>query len=427
MASVAVTVFQNCRILRNGAFEACDIWVQDGRIVSAQDMFYAKRIRGSRFVDCGGRILSPGFIDVQINGGFGEDFSSGPASDLAEAVAKVGQRILEHGVVAFCPTIITSAPQEYAARVPQIARRPGGKQGAAVLGLHLEGPFICPAKKGAHPEQHIRTFPRGPTDVAEVYGTDLSNVQIVTLAPELENAPEVVADLVSRDIVVSLGHSCADIEHGRLAVARGARMITHLFNAMQSFHHRDPGLVGLLADAPPEGLQQPGDEPYGLYYGLIVDGFHTHTAALRIAHATHPEGCVLVTDAIAALGLGPGRHALGEMVVDLDEHNKCTLKDKPDTLAGSAASMDFCVRNFAKLVGTAAALEAATLHPARALHMEKERGTLNPGSVADFVLLSDDLRVQSTIIAGEIVYSAPGVKLPVDERPDNSAQDSQAV
>lgn len=237
-------------------------------------------------VDCQGLILSPGFIDIQLNGAFGIDFTSCPPEELEQGVAKVSEGILKYGVTSYCPTLITSEPSTYASRLPRVKRKPGGPHGATVLGTHLEGPFINREKRGAHPEGLIVKHPNGYDDVAKCYGY-LDETSLVTLAPELEETPVVIEELRKRDIKVSMGHTKATIAQGETAMCYGANLITHLFNAMTAFHHRDPGIVGLLAGAA-RHFDATGD--CNLFYGLIVDGFHTHDAALRIAHATHPNG-----------------------------------------------------------------------------------------------------------------------------------------
>lgn len=221
---------------------------------------------------------------------------------------------------------------------------------------------------------------------------------MVTLAPEKEHASEVIAELTKRQIVVSLGHSMADLVDGERAAKAGATFITHLFNAMLPFHHRDPGLVGLLAscDIPQDTC---------IYYGIISDGVHTHSAALRIAYRTHPKGLVLVTDAISAMGLEDGIHHIGKF--DVEVRNSKAFVAGTDTLCGSIAPMDACIRYFRKATGCGVvyALEAATLHPARAMGIETRKGCLDYDCDADFVLLTDELEVVATYIAGELVFT----------------------
>ncbi|XP_076998212.1 N-acetylglucosamine-6-phosphate deacetylase isoform X3 [Tamandua tetradactyla] len=361
-ARARVLRFTNCRLLRGGVLLGDDLWVREGRILDPEKLFYEERREADEQRDCGGCILAPGFIDVQINGGFGVDFSQA-AEDAGSGVALVARRILSHGVTSFCPTLVTSPPEIYHKVLPQIPVKRGGPHGAGVLGVHLEGPFISQEKRGAHPEAHLRSFEANAfRDVLATYGR-LDNVRLVTLAPELGRSREVIRELTARGVCVSLGHSVADLCVAEEAVQSGATFITHLFNAMLPFHHRDPGIVGLLtSDRLPPG--------HRIFYGMIADGIHTNPAALRIAHRAHPQGT--------------------------------------KTLCGSIAPMDACIRHFLQATGCSveSALEAASLHPAQLLGLEKRKGTLDFGADADFVVLDDALHVCATYIAGELVWQA---------------------
>eukprot|EP00066_Takifugu_rubripes_P026345 XP_011615611.1 PREDICTED: putative N-acetylglucosamine-6-phosphate deacetylase isoform X2 [Takifugu rubripes] len=355
-----ITRFINCRILRDHQLQREDLWVREGRILDPKKLFFDEQGYADVHVDCEGSIVAPGFIDVQINGGYGIDFSL-PSEDVNAGVSFVAKKILQHGVTSFCPTLVTSPPSIYHKVLPEVKVQNGGADGAGVLGLHLEGPFISEKKKGAHPQPFIRKFHSGGIDnLMEVYGS-LDNVAIVTLAPELEHSQSVVRELSQRGITVSLGHSMANLSQAEEAVRHGASFITHLFNAMPSFHHRDPGIVGLLtSDQVPAGQT--------VYYGMIADGIHTNPAALRIAHRSHPSGT--------------------------------------DTLSGSIATMDKCVRHFRQASGCSIeeALEAASLHPAQLLGISHRKGKLDYGSDADLVFLDDELSIKSTFISGEEVW-----------------------
>ncbi|XP_034396092.1 N-acetylglucosamine-6-phosphate deacetylase [Cyclopterus lumpus] len=391
-----VTQFTQCRVLREHRLQREDLWVRDGRILDPEKLFFDEQGYADQRVDCEGSIIAPGFIDVQINGGYGVDFSQ-PSEDVSSGVSFVSQKILQHGVTSFCPTLVTSPPGVYHKVLPQVKVHDGGAQGAGVLGVHLEGPFISAEKKGAHPERFLRTFQSGGIeDLMEAYGS-LDNVAMVTLAPELAGSQSVVRELCRRGVTVSLGHSVANLSQAEEAVLHGASFITHLFNAMLPFHHRDPGIVGLLtSDQVPAGRT--------VYYGMIADGIHTNPAALRIAHRAHPSGLVLVTDAIAAMGLPPGRHTLGQQVIEIQGLHAYVAGTK--TLSGSIAPMDMCVRHFKHAAGCSLeeALEAASLHPAQLLGLAERKGTLDFGSDADLVLLDDALNVKATFISGEEVW-----------------------
>ncbi|XP_051844079.1 N-acetylglucosamine-6-phosphate deacetylase [Antechinus flavipes] len=395
-AETRIVQFTNCRILRGHTLLREDLWIRGGRILDPEKLFFEEKRSADEQRDCEGHILAPGFIDVQINGGFGVDFSL-PSEDVGSGIALVAKNLLAYGVTSFCPTLVTSPPDIYHKVLPQIIVRNGSSQGAGILGVHLEGPFISHEKRGAHPESHLRTFETDAfQELLKTYGS-LDNVAIITLAPELRRSYEVIREITSRGICVSVGHSVSHLREAEEAVQNGATFITHLFNAMLPFHHRDPGIVGLLtSDQIPPGRQ--------VFFGMIADGIHTNPAALRIAHRAHPKGLVLVTDAIPALGLGNGRHTLGQQDVEVDGLTCCVAGTK--TLCGSVAPLDACVRHFLHATGCSVemALEAATLHPAQLLGIEKQKGTLDFGSDADFVVLDDSLNVKATYIAGELVW-----------------------
>ncbi|KAG5279730.1 hypothetical protein AALO_G00080980 [Alosa alosa] len=395
VSNAPITQFINCRILRDHKIQREDLWVREGKILDPEKLFFDEKGFADMRIDCENRIIAPGFIDVQINGGYGVDFSLA-SGDISGGVALVAKKILEHGVTSFCPTLVTSPSSVYSQVLPQIEVQNGGVSGAGVIGVHLEGPFISEEKRGAHPPKFLRSFEAGVTDLLEIYGK-LDNVAMVTLAPELANSGPVIQELVRRGITVSVGHSMADLSQAEEAVIQGASFITHLFNAMLPFHHRDPGIVGLLtSDKVPPGRR--------VFYGMIADGIHTHPAALRIAHRAHPTGLVLVTDAVPAMGLPAGRHTLGQQQIDIQGLHAYVAGTK--TLCGSIATMNMCVRHFRQATGCSveAALEAASLRPAESLGLDHRKGTLDFNTDADFVVLDDALTVQETYIAGQQVW-----------------------
>ncbi|ESO99991.1 hypothetical protein LOTGIDRAFT_213201 [Lottia gigantea] len=394
--------YRNCQILRDHEIFTEDLWVRDGIILNPEKIFFDERISADYQINCKNSILAPGFIETQINGkycAFGVDFSQ---EELVKngGVDKVRKGLLEHGVTSFCPTVITSPPHVYKQILPLLKKRKGCNGGAGIVGIHVEGPFISEEKKGAHLKEFVEKFDNGIKDVIDMYG-DLENIAIITLAPELKQSKQVIEDCVERGIIVSVGHSVANLVTGEEAVSNGATYITHLFNAMLPFHHRDPHLVGLLTSnrLPPNSQ---------IFYGMIADGIHTHPAALRIAQRVNPKGIVLVTDAIQATGLPEGCYKFGTQQIEI-KNNKATIAGT-DTLCGSIASMDSCVRHFSKSTecGNVEALEAASFHPAQVLKISDRKGTLDFGSDADFILLTEDLHVKATFIAGELVWQKSG-------------------
>lgn len=299
---------------------------------------------------------------------------------------------------------------------------------ARILGLHLEGPFINPECKGAHDPATLRSPVAGYDSLKALYTEHLSSASIVTLAPELPGAIDAIKALRKEGIVASMGHSKCTVGQAIEAVEAGSTMITHLFNAMTPFHHRDPGLVGLLGtNACP-------------YFGLIVDGIHCHPLSANIVHNTRPKKVVLVTDAMAAMGLPPGRFELGPMAVDIQVGGRYeglhAVIAGTSTLAGSVVSMDQCVQNFRNFTGCSAAeaIESASRHPAKVLNKLGEYGTLENGALADMVLLNDELEVQATYLAGHLAWKldprdyglrtpTPGVK-PNPVKPPSSVASS---
>ncbi|TRY97331.1 hypothetical protein DNTS_020615 [Danionella cerebrum] len=367
-----ITQFVNCRILKNHKLQRktltlCalfreDLWVREGKILNPEKLFFDEQGFADHKVDCENNILAPGFIDVQINGGYGVDFSQA-SSDITGGVAIVARKILEHGVTSFCPTLVTSPPHIYhkvqsqgpASVIPELKVHDGGPEGAGVLGIHLEGPFISEEKRGAHPPKFLRTFKSGGVaDLMETYGP-LENVAMVTLAPELANSTGAIRELSRRGITVSLVTL-----HPTSAPAFFTWSTVLTSMSSLQFHHRDPGIVGLLTS---DGI--PTDRT--VYYGMIADGIHTHPAALRLAHRAHPTGLVLVTDAVTAMGLPPGRHSLGQQQIDIQGLHAYVAGTT--TLSGSIATLDMCVRHFRE--------------------------------ATDFVVLDDALTVRETYIAGQ--------------------------
>jgi len=394
-----VIQFHNCSILRDGQIFREDLWTRNGVIINPEPLFFDEKNYADVRVDCKGILISPGFIDIQLNGGFGIDFSD-PKEDIAKGLKKVAKGILRNGTTSFCPTLVTSPAEFYHKILKEIKRTAGSNEGAEILGVHLEGPFISIDKKGAHDFNHIKKFTNAEKTIEDVYGPAWRNMSMITLAPELQFSSEVIKHLSDNGITVSLGHSMGSLLQGEKAVCCGASCITHLFNAMLPFHHRDPGLIGLLASS-----NIPCDRT--IYYGIIADGIHTDPAALRIAYRTHPKGLVLVTDAMSALGLDPGVYSLGSQNVDVTDH--CAYVAGTNTLCGSIVTMDKCVRHFKEATGcsTVEALEAASLHPAKALGIDNKKGTLNFGSDADFVFLDESLNVLSSWISSKCVYRNP--------------------
>ena len=340
---------------------------------------------GWEVIDLDGRHLAPGFIDVQINGGFGHDLTSDPS-----AIPALAMQLPARGVTAFLPTIITSPPDVVAAALDVIGGlRPDADGRAAALGLHLEGPFLAPERIGAHESAHL--LPPDPS-LTRRWSRE-SGVRLVTLAPELAGSLAVVRQLVARGVVVSAGHSSASYQELGDAVDVGVCAVTHLFNAMGPFHHREPGIIGRAFT----------DDR--LAASIIVDGHHVHPAAVRTAWAMlGPGRLMLITDAIAGLGMGDGSFELAGTPVQVSDGVARTAEG---VLAGSVLSMDAAVRNLIVTTGCSPseAFASASTTPARLLG-ETDRGVIAEGMRADLIVLDGDLSVSMTIIDGKIAFAS---------------------
>ena len=334
-------------------------------------------------IDATGQILVPGYIDLQLNGAFGHDFTANPST-----IWKVGEQLPQHGVTSFLPTIITSPLETIsAAQAVLAAGPPANYKGAIPLGLHIEGPFLNPQKKGAHNPAHLQI----PNQVAIQNWSPEQGIRLVTLAPELEEALNLVETLTKRGVVVSAGHSMASYAEAKAGFGAGVRYGTHLFNAMPPLHHRDPGLVGALLDEPTATV------------GLIADGVHVHPAMINLAwQMAGSERITLVTDAMSALGMPPGRYVLGDFEAVVDQ-NSVRLAD--GTLAGSVLDMQTAVSNLMRFTGCSfsQALPTVTTTPAALLGMSNQIGQIAPNMTADLILLSPDLEIITTIINGKVV------------------------
>lgn len=339
---------------------------------------YSERPHGAAR-DLGGGLLAPGYIDVQVNGGGGVLFNDDPTP---EGIARIAAAHCKHGTVGLLPTLVTDTPQLTAAAIA--ATREARHLTPATLGIHLEGPFLDPARKGAHELRYIRNLE--PGDITTIVEAKCGAVML-TLAPNRVHA-ESIAELAQHGVLVSLGHSDASYADACAAVKAGARAFTHLFNAMSAPAGREPGMVGAALDL---------DEAF---VGIIADGHHVHEANLRIALAAkRHDRFMLITDAMPPAAGGPDQFDLQGRHVTRAEG---CLRLEDGTLAGSVLTMDEAVRYAVKVtrLELGDALAMASRVPAMFLRRETELGLIAPGYLASLVHLDDDLRVRETWIEG---------------------------
>jgi N-acetylglucosamine-6-phosphate deacetylase len=358
-----------------------DILMKDGKI--AQIGWSLKKPAESDILDGGGLIATPGWIDIQLNGAFGFDFTANP-----DSIWQAAAELLKFGTTSILPTIITS-PLETIGRALENLKKgpPEGFTGANALGLHLEGPFLNPIKKGAHnPKYLLRPSP----DLVQEW-TRSNGVLLVTLAPELDKDFQTIRRLREQGVVVSIGHSLASYEQARLAFQHGIQCGTHLFNAQSGIEHRNPGLsIAILTTQ-------------DVFTGIIIDGVHTHRAMVDLAWTCKgSRRLITVTDAVSALGLPPGKYNLGELEINVTE-TAVTLND--GTLAGSKVTQQNSLRNLMAWTGCSLhdALRTVTTTPAELLNLPN-KGRITPGADADVVLVDPELDIKATIVNGEILY-----------------------
>jgi N-acetylglucosamine-6-phosphate deacetylase len=359
--------------------------IEDGRIAGVLDRRPA-RGPGHLWLDRG--VLAPGLIDLQLNGAFGVDLVDADQAGW-ECVLR---GLPSTGVTAALATFISAPVADLAAAMARArtAKAAAGERsgGSRLLGVHLEGPFLSPRRRGAHDAGHLVDPTAERVDRLMEAGAEI--LSLVTLAPEREGAIEATKRLAGAGVLVSVGHSDALAEQVAAAAEAGARMVTHVFNAQRGLHHREPGVAGqALADT-------------RLACGLIADLHHVHPAICKVVMEAARGRVALVSDAVSALGMPPGRYELGSEVVELHEGSPPLRAD--GTLAGSTLRLDEAVGNVAGLgIDPVRAVRAATTVPADLLGL-RDLGRIEVGARADLVWLSESWRALATWIGGDEVW-----------------------
>jgi N-acetylglucosamine-6-phosphate deacetylase len=340
-----------------------------------------------RSVRTAGSLVCPGFIDLQVNGGGGVLLTEEPTVQAAHRITAAHARF---GTTAMLLTIVTAAEDRMCQALEAVADAAAlPPVGARILGSHIEGPFISPMRRGAHDKRFIR-----PSDIGlfqRLLQASRGTLRLVTLAPELPGALDLISAANDAGVTVSIGHSDATYEETASAIDAGARVSTHLFNAMRSLRQRDPGIVGAV-------LQDPN-----VVASVIADGVHVHEALLQlVARAKGADRMALVTDAMPPSGATEQQFELQGRAIHVQD-GACYLDD--GTLAGSALTMDRAVRTMVQRASVSPqhAITMATATPARVLGMQRNIGQLRPGARADIVVLDRDLQVQHVFVGGEPV------------------------
>ncbi|MGO9862793.1 MAG: N-acetylglucosamine-6-phosphate deacetylase [Terriglobales bacterium] len=373
------------------------VLVEQGRVLEISARSERPVPAGVSTVDFGEGVIAPGYIDLHIHGSAGYDVMS----DSAEALPAIEQLLARHGVTSYFPTTVT-APMDATLRalerladaietskIERERTNGNGNRRAVPLGIHVEGPFLSHERRGVHPPENL--LAPTPASFERFWEAARGRIRMMTIAPELEGATEVIGEAARRGVLVSLGHSDADFEAAERGIAAGARHATHTFNAMRplshnSLDHRNPGILGaVLTDR-------------RVSADMIADGIHLDPAIVKlVACAKGPEQTVLITDGTSATGMPDGRYRLGSFEVEVRE-GKCMADGR---LAGSVLTMDRAVRNLARFAewDWPQAVAAASRNPARVARIA-DKGVLAAGADADFVVLNGESEVLRTFVGG---------------------------
>lgn len=399
-----ITKFTNCRLVNfdTNTLTTGDLWISShtGKILSPQVAFYSEHCVPDTVIDLNGRILAPGLIDVQLNGAFGFNFSSLPEDNdmntYSKTLKKVNKLVVKTGVTSYLPTVTSQLPKVYHNVLPYLgpsSKHRNSDDGAESLGAHCEGPFLSPTKNGIHTPEVLRAASTGYSDLEECYGSSnlvpsedgsRPRIRMITAAPEIPQMTSLIPRILQNDIIFSIGHSEATFEDASAAIEAGSTMITHLFNAMRPLHHRNPGIFGVLGVPEDPHTKRP-------YFGIIADGIHLHQTSIKIAYNAHPDGFILVTDAMHLVGLPDGTYEWtnGERIV---KNGPKLVLEGTDKIAGSSITLIECVNNFLNWSGAGIpqALRAVTATPAAMLGLTGVKGTLESEADADLVVLSEE-------------------------------------
>ena len=385
----------NKTIISNGTiitpfqlFEDKVVSIEKGKIIAVEDKKNIFEPEEIEIIDAGEGFIVPGFIDMHVHGGGGFDIMDGKY----EAVQQVAAAHSRFGTTAFLPTTMTMSKDKIIESLKSVKKAfVKGTGTAEILGVHLEGPYINSERKGAQKKEDIKN-----PSIEEFLEFNLASgnlIRLVTIAPEMPGAIELIHWLSKHKIIASVGHSNATYEQAQKSIRAGLNHVTHTFNAMRGLDNHEPGVVGAALSSP------------GLTVEMIADGVHLHPAVMKIlTRVKGAEKIVLITDAIRATSMPEGTYDLGGQDVIVTD-GQARLKD--GTLAGSILTMDKAVRNMISMVGVSLseAIQMATINPARCLGVQDRKGSLAAGKDADIIILDKELKVKLTMVKGKTVYN----------------------
>lgn len=359
------------------------VWIRDGKIERIESTLPSAAGEQYERIDGRGQWLMPGMIDVHIHGANGFDMMDGTET----SIQAVSRACAATGSTSFLATSVSSAIEDLLNMIRSVKRVVGQEEGAKIAGIHLEGPYLNPKRKGMQNEQYLRHPDIG--EMKEIFREAGSLIKMITIAPELPGGVELISFLKKQEVVVAVAHSDATYEEAKLAFTAGASHVTHCFNGMRPIHHRDPGLITAAFEEQHVSLQ------------AIVDQVHLHPAIIRLMHRLKgAEGMVLITDALQAMGMGDGNYIFGGHQVTVSE-GIARLED--GTLASSTVTMNEALRLTVDTgISLTDAVQMASTTPANILGL-RSKGKIEPGYDADLVLLDEQFQVVWTMIDGQII------------------------
>ena len=364
------------------------IIIEKGKIIAITDRKEDLAIlKNVEIIEAQNKFIVPGYIDIHVHGGGGSDVMDGEY----EAIKQVATTHSRFGTTAFLPTTMTMTKDKIIKSLKNIHEaRLKGTGTAEILGIHLEGPYINPEKKGAQKEEDIKKV--SVEEFLEFNQASGNLIRLVTIAPEMPGAIDFIRWLHQQGIIVSVGHSNATYKQVQEGIQAGLSQVTHIFNAMRGLHHREPGVVGAALSSPK------------LIVEMIADGIHLHPMVLKmLTQIKESEKLVLITDAMRATGFKEGTYDLGGQEVIVTQGQ---AKLKNGTLAGSVLTMDKAVKNLVTKVGISLlnAVQMASYNPAKCLGIDDKKGSLELYKDADIVILNKNLETELTMVAGKVVY-----------------------
>ena len=370
-------LYKNAEVFIDGRFQKTDIEVTGGRFQAICPALTCDNQENS--VDCNGKFIIPGFIELHSHGCIGYDFTTADTTDIEKMCEFYGK----NGVTSILATTMTIDYEIYKNAMIHIKEVMNTqKTGSRIIGINMEGPFLGADKKGAHDERYL--MPIDEEKYLELNKLSGDNVRIIDLDPKLSGSIEFIKEH-SKSKVISLAHTSCDYDLAAKAIEAGATHITHLFNAMNGLHHRQPGLVGAVSD-------------FNVHAEMICDGIHIHPAVIRLMYKAFSDKLILISDSMSAAGLADGIYELGGQKVYV-VNGKATLED--GTIAGSTTTVYRAFKNVIQFgIPVEQAILSATLIPATAIHAEKEIGSISTGKRADFIIMDHNYNIEKVFKEG---------------------------